>query len=114
MVPSLRPALLHALEAIDVIAQRKAHKPFADCSADERERLLKEFQVDDDADAFPMIGDFTYEAYYGHPDVIAALGPATGWHATSPLSGTPLAPFDAARLARVKSMARRYRQVPGK
>jgi hypothetical protein len=114
MVPSIRPALLHALERIDVIAQGKAHKPFADCGAVERERLLREFQVEDDADAFQMISDFTYEAYYGHPDVIAALGPATGWRATSPLSGTTLAPFDASKLERVRTLPQRYRQVPEK
>jgi gluconate 2-dehydrogenase subunit 3-like protein len=112
IVPSLRPALLNALARIDVIAQAKAHKTFAACSVDERERLLREFQVEDDSDAFQMISDFTYEAYYGHPDVIAALGPATGWRATSPLSGTQLAPFDATRLARVRSLPRRYREVP--
>jgi hypothetical protein len=112
MVPSLRPALLQALERIDLISQARAQKNFAECGSEERERLLREFQVEDDADAFQMISDFTYEGYYGHPDVIAALGPATGWHATSPLTGTPLPPFDATRLARVKSLPRRYRQVP--
>jgi hypothetical protein len=110
LVPSLRPSLLHALERIDVIALNKAHKPFAECVAEEREGLLRQFQVDD-ADAFQMISDFTYEAYYGHPEVIAALGPATGWHATSPLTGTPLPAFDEAKLERVKSLPRRYRQV---
>ena len=114
LVPSLRPSLLHALERIDAIAQNKAHKSFADCSVDERERLLRQFQVEDDADAFQMISDFTYEAFYGHPDVIAALGPATGWHATSPLTGTPLPAFDEAKLARVRSLPRRYREVPEK
>jgi hypothetical protein len=114
LVPTLRPSLLHALARIDLIAQNKAHKPFADCGADERERLLRQFQLEDDADAFQMISDFTYEAYYGHPDVIAALGPATGWHATSPLTGSPLPAFDEAKLARVKALPRRYREVPAK
>ena len=113
LVPSLRPTLLHALQRIDAIAQGKARKNFAECGADERERLLREFQVED-ADAFQMISDFTYEAYYGHPDVVAALEPATGWRATSPLSGTPLSAFDATKLARVKSLPRRYREVPDK
>ena len=31
-VPSLRPALLHALDAVDRIAQSKTHQPFADCT----------------------------------------------------------------------------------
>jgi hypothetical protein len=114
MVPSLRPSLLHALQRIDVIAQGKARKAFAECVADERELLLRQFQVEDDTDAFQMISDFTYEAYYGHPDVIAALGPATGWRATSPLTGTPLPAFDEAKLARVKSLPRRYREASDK
>lgn len=111
LVPFLRPTLLHALERIDAIAQQKAQRSFVESSADERERLLRDFLVED-ADAFQMISDFTYEAYYGHPDVIAALGPATGWHATSPLSGTPLPAFDEGKLARVKSLPRRFREVP--
>src|SRR5438309_8033499 len=60
MVPSLRPSLLHALERIDVIAQGKTGKTFAECGAHERERLLRQFQVEDDADTFQMISDFTY------------------------------------------------------
>src|SRR3979490_2559547 len=45
-VPSLRPALLHALERIEIIAQGKAHHAFSDCTQDEREKLLREFQRD--------------------------------------------------------------------
>src|ERR1700716_2144486 len=63
-VPSLRPALLTALDRVERVAQAKAHKAFAECGADERERLLREFQRDGDADSFQMINDFTYEAYY--------------------------------------------------
>jgi Gluconate 2-dehydrogenase subunit 3 len=111
LVPSIRPVLLLALERIEAIAQRKAHRPFAECADDERERLLKEFQVEDDTDAFQMVSDFTYEAYYGHPEVLAALESATGWHASVPMTGSPMAQFDESRLARVKSLAPRFRQV---
>ena len=110
-VPSLRPALLQALERIELIAQRKAHHAFAECGQDERERLLREFQRDDTSDAFQMVSDFTYEAYYGHPDVLTALESATGWRAGAPMTGSPMAPFDAKRLARVKSLPPRYRVV---
>src|SRR2546423_12838820 len=47
-VPSLRPALLTALDMVERIAQTKAHKAFAECGADECERLLREFQRDGD------------------------------------------------------------------
>lgn len=111
-VPSLRPALLHALERIDVIANTKARQPFADCTDEERERLLREFLTEDDTDAFQMVSDFTYEAYYGHPKVIAALESVSGWRATSPLTGSPMAPFDENRLARVRSLPPLWRTVP--
>jgi gluconate 2-dehydrogenase subunit 3-like protein len=111
-VPSLRPALIHALDRIELIAQNKAHRAFAECSAEERERLLRDFQVEDDSDAFSMVSDFTYEAYYGNRDVLAAIEAATGWKGLGPMKGGPMAPFDAAQLARVKSMPARWRRVP--
>ena len=111
-VPSLRPALLHALESLERIAMTKAKKPFADCDNDVREQLLRQFQVEGDADAFSMVSDFTYEAYYGHPEVLAALESATGWHGLGPVTGGPMAPFDAKLLNRVKSLPARWRHVP--
>ena len=111
-VPSLRPALLNALDMVERIALGKAHKPFAECSEVERERLLREFQRDDNSDAFQMVSDFTYEAYYGHPTVLAALESATGWRGMGPLTGGPMAPFDAGSLARVKTLPPRWRPVP--
>ena len=111
-VPSLRPALLNALDMVDRIAQSKAHRPFADCTAEERERLLREFQPEDDVDAFQMVSDFTYEAYYGHPDVLAALEPATGWKGLGPMKGGPMAPFDEKLLARVRALPPRWRAAP--
>lgn len=112
-VPSLRPALLTALDVVERIAQGKAHRAFAECTGDERERLLREFQREDDADAFQMVSDFTYEAYYGHPGVLAALEGATGWKGMGPMKGGPMTPFDANLLARVRSLPPRWRKVPG-
>src|ERR1700716_5499 len=113
-VPSLRPTLLNALDVVDRIAQSKAQRAFADCTGDERERLLREFQRDGDADAFQMVSDFTYEAYYGHPDVLAALEAATGWKGLGPMKGGPMSPFDESLLERVRSLPPRWRKVPGR
>jgi gluconate 2-dehydrogenase subunit 3-like protein len=110
-VPALRPALLGALDVVERIAQDKARRPFAQCTAEERERLLREFQLADEADAFQMVSDFTFEAYYGHPDVLAALESATGWRAGNPMTGSAMEPFDTNQLARVKSLAPRWRAV---
>jgi hypothetical protein len=113
-VPSLRPALLHALDAVERAAASKVHRSFAACTIDERERLLREFQASDDTDAFSMISDFTYEAYYGHPAVLAALEIETGWRGTAPMTGSKMAPFDESALARVRKLPLRYRIVPPK
>ena len=110
-VPSLRPALLTALDMVERIAQTKAHKTFAECGTDEREPLLREFQRDGDADSFQMISDFTYEAYYGHHDVLASLEASTGWKGLGPMKGGPMKPFDASLLKRVMSLPARWRKV---
>jgi hypothetical protein len=111
-VPALRPALLHALDALERMAASKTHRPFAECGIDEQEGLLREFQASDTSDAFNMISDFTYEAYYGHPAVLAALEKATGWRGTAPMTGSEMAPFDESALARVKKLPPRYRIIP--
>jgi hypothetical protein len=113
-VPALRPALLHALDALERMAANHAHRSFAQCTIDERELLLREFQAGDDTDAFNMISDFTYEAYYGHPKVLAALEAKTGWKGTAPMTGSAMEPFDAGRLSRVKTLPPLFRVVAPK
>ena len=110
MVPALRPALLQAIDRLEVLAAAKAHKPFSECGADDRERLLRELEADDATDAFNMVRDFTYEAYYGHPRVLAALEADRKWSSTSPTQGSRMAPFDASRLERVRSLPPRWRK----
>ena len=110
-VPALRPSLLQAIDRIERIAAAKAHRAFINCTADERERLLREFEAEDSTDAFNMVSDFTYEAYYGHPDVLAALEADTGWSSTSPTKGSPMSSFDASRLERVRSLPPRWRRA---
>jgi hypothetical protein len=110
-VAVLRPALLQAIDRLDRLAASKARQAFGECAPDERERLLRQFEAEDDSDAFNMVRDFTYEAYYGHPRVLAALEAETGWSSTSPTQGSPMAPFDASRLGRVRSLPPRWRRV---
>lgn len=110
-VPALRPALLQALDRLEVLAATKARKPFGECAADERERLLRELEAEDATDAFNMVRDFTYEAYYGHPRVLAALEADTRWSSTSPTQGSRMAAFDASRLDRVRSLPPRWRKA---
>jgi hypothetical protein len=110
-VPSIRPALLHGVDEVEKLARARMGRAFTECSAEERENVLRQFQAADESDAFNMVNDFTYEAYYGHPDVQAAIEAETGWRAKSPMTPSVIAPFDAAKLARVRALPPRYRVV---
>ena len=110
-VPSIRSALIHGIDEVERLALDKTRKGFAECSPAEREQLLRQFQAADDTDAFSMVNDFTYEAYYGHPDVLAAMEAENGWRGTGPMMGSEMAPFDQSLLARVRTMPPRYRVV---
>ena len=112
-VPALRPSLLQGIDRIERLAAARANRAFTSCAADERERLLREFEAEDATDAFNMVRDFTYEAYYGHPRVLAALEAGTGWSATSPTQGSAMAPFDESRLRRVRSLPPQWRRSGG-
>jgi hypothetical protein len=110
-VPALRPALLQAIDRLERLAQSRAQRAFAECSTDERERLLRELEATDTSDAFNMVRDFTYEAYYGHPRVLAALESDAEWSSTSPTKGSAMEPFDASRLDRVRSLPPHWRKA---
>lgn len=111
LVPSLRPALLQAIDHLERSARAERHKAFSECSAREREGLLRQLEAVDGTDAFNMVRDFTYEAYYGHPLVLAALEKETGWSSSSPTQGSDMNPFDASRLERVRKLPARWRKV---
>ncbi|HYT11665.1 MAG TPA: gluconate 2-dehydrogenase subunit 3 family protein [Candidatus Nitrosopolaris sp.] len=111
MVPSLRPALIHGIDELDRLAHALSGTGFTANSAAEQEQLLRKFQATDDTDAFSMVNDFTYEAYYGHPDVLAAMEAENGWRGMGPMTGGEMAPFDPSLLDRVRKLPPRYRVV---
>jgi hypothetical protein len=111
-VPSIRPQLLHGIDEVERLARASTGRPFIECASRERENILRQFQAADDSDAFNMVNDFTYEAYYGNPKVLAAIEAENGWRGTAPMTGTVMAPFDTSRLRRVRSLSPRYLVVP--
>jgi hypothetical protein len=110
-VPSLRPALIHGIDEVEKVARSRTGRALNECSEEERENILRQFQAADDSDAFNMVSDFTYEAYYGHPDVLAAIEAENGWRGTAPMTPSVIAPFEPAQLERVRSLPPRYRMV---
>jgi hypothetical protein len=110
LVPSIRPALIHAIDEVERLAQEALGRAFVEADTDEREGLLRRLQALD-GDAFSMVSDFTYEAYYGHPKVLAAIEADTGWRGSAPMTGSTMTPFDASQLERVRKLPPRYRAV---
>ncbi len=111
LVPSIRPALLHAIDEVERLALAATGKTFAECGVQQREGALRQFQSSGDRDAFSMVSDFTYEAYYGHPEVLAAIEADTGWRGSGPMTGSSMTAFGASRLERVRKLPLRYRAV---
>ena len=100
LVPALRPALLQAIDELERLG-----------FSGDREGVLRQFEAVDASDAFNMVRDFTYEAYYGHPRVLAALEKETGWSSSSPTEGSEMKAFDAAPLERVRKLPAHWRRA---
>ena len=113
LVPSIRPVLIHAIDEVERLARTTTRRGFSDCSAEEREAILRQFLSGGDRDAFSMVSDFTYEAYYGHPKVLAAIEAKSGWRGNATMTGSPMAPFDTSQLERVRELPPRYRIFEG-
>lgn len=114
LVPSLRPALIAAIDRVEEMALERSGRSFAECSQDEREQILREFSAADDSDAFGMINDFVYEAYYGNLKVLTAIEKDTGWRSNVPMTGTVMKEFDETRLNRVRSMPAHFTEARSK
>jgi hypothetical protein len=112
LVAALRPALLHGIDEVDRLAREMTGRALVECAGEEREKVLRQFQAADDSDVFSMVSDFTYEAYYGHRDVLAAIESENGWRGLGPMGGgKPMAPFEPALLERVRKLPPRYRDA---
>ena len=111
LVPALQPILVEAIDRVEHTAAAKAGKSFTECTSEERELLLRELEAGDESDAFNMVRDFTYEAYYGHPSVLSALEEETGWSSSSPTRGSAMPPFDASGLERVRALPPHWRKA---
>jgi len=104
----LRETLLRVVDRLQELAGEVA---FADAGLEERTRLVRELEREDRSGGFDMVRDFTYEAYYAHPLVLAALKREVGWDGVAPTTGSEMSGFDESLLARVKTLPRRYREV---
>ncbi len=101
--PAIAPAVRTALAWL-------AGRDFTALPTDEQVAVLRELEADADLGAvFRSVLEMTLEAYYRDPAVEAVVEARTGFRSQRPMVGTPLAPFDPARLDRVRSLPPRYR-----
>jgi hypothetical protein len=111
LTPRLRGVLLDGIDTIDQLAQKLVGRRFADATPPERTEVLRAFEANDPLDAFPMVRDLTYEAYYAHPRVLDVLEQETGWRYEVAFSGGELEPFDEDLLARMRTVPARWRRA---
>jgi hypothetical protein len=110
LTPRLRGVLLDGIDTIDQLAQKLVGRRFAEATPPERTEVLRAFEANDPLDAFPMVRDLTYEAYYAHPRVLDVLERETGWRYEVAFSGSELEPFDEDVLARMRTVPARWRK----
>ena len=111
LTPRLRGVLLDGIDTIDLLAQKQAARRFTEMTPPERTEVLRAFEANDPLDAFPMVRDLTYEAYYAHPQVLDVLERETGWRYEVAISGGDLAPFDEGLLEQMRNAPPRWRKA---
>src|SRR5215213_5666284 len=111
LTPRLRGVLLDAIDTVEQLAQKQAARRFTEATPLERSEVLHAFQTNDPLDAFPMVRDLTYEAYYAHPRVLDVLERETGWRYEVAISGGELEPFDEELLDRMRTVPPRWRKA---
>ena len=103
--------LLDGIDTVEQLAQKLVGHRFAETDLSEQTEVLRAFEANDPLDAFPMVRDLTYEAYYAHPRVLDVLERETGRRYEVAFSGGELEPFDEGLLARMRSVPPRWRKV---
>lgn len=111
LTPRLRGVLLDGIDAVDRLAVARQGSRFTECAPETRTDILAAFEANDPLDAFPMVRDLTYEAYYAHPRVLEVLERETGWRYEVAIAGSELDPFDEELLARMRTVAPHFRTV---
>jgi hypothetical protein len=111
LTPRLRGVLLDGIDTVEQLAQKLVGRRFAEMTPPERAEVLRAFEANDPLDAFPMVRDLTYEAYYAHPRVLDVLERETGWRYEVAISGGDLEPFDEGLLDRMRTVPPRWREA---
>ena len=101
--PALQPGVEAALAELDAAG-------FTGLDGTGRAAALRELESSVGG-VFSAVLEMTLEAYYRDPAVEAVVEERTGFRSRRTMAGTPLPPFDASRLERVRTLPPRWRQA---
>lgn len=103
--PTLRPLLLAALDRADTLARGQHGAALAGLEPAQVVPVLQALEADPaTSEAFGLVLELTYEAYYRHERVQAVVAERTGFDIGRTVEGAPLAPFPVERLDRVRQL----------
>jgi len=111
LAPELRPVLLAGIDAAEAIARREHGASFSEIPDAAKTAILVELERVEAREAFSVILELTYEAYYRAEPVLAIVKERTGFDITRTVQGAPIKPFDTDKLTRVSLMPDRYRSA---
>jgi hypothetical protein len=109
--PELRPVLLSGIDALDRAAQAAHGAPFSEVSTDEQTAILRTAESESAPEAFSIVLELTYEAYYRSPRVQEVVKARTGFDIANTVKGKAMAPFPVERLQTISARPDRYRSV---
>ena len=111
LAPELRPVILAGIDAAEAIARREHRASFTEIPDTAKTAVLVQLERAEAREAFSVILELTYEAYYRTERVLAITKERTGFDITRTVQGAPIKPFDTERLTRVSLMPNRYRSA---
>ncbi len=109
--PTLRPVVLAGIDAAERAARSLHGKGFSVCSPAEQTEILKTMEQTGAPEAFGVVFELTYEAYYRTPAVQDIVRERTGFDVTNTVVGKAMKPFPSDRLITIGERADRYRSV---
>jgi len=109
--PTLRPVLLRGIDAADAAARSAHDSPFRDLAVDQQVAVLKQLESTGAPEAFSMVFELTYEAYYRDPGVQQVVKERTGFDVRNTVVGKPMKPFPVDRLRAISTRPDHFRSV---
>ena len=109
--PTLRPVILGGIDALDAAARSAHGAAFTALGGDQQVELLRGIEATGAPEAFSVVFELTYEAYYRDPGVQAIVKERTGFDVRNTVVGKPMKPFPVDRLETISTRPDHFRSV---